>query len=58
MAHIDIPQFKPIPPGATLEERTRLYEEWCDELRRRNPIYYNADGSQKKWWQMLLGPWS
>jgi hypothetical protein len=50
-----IPPMKPVPLGASDEDRRRMYEEYCDELRRLNPFYYHSDGSLRRWWQLLLG---
>lgn len=40
---------------ATLEERQAMLEEWKAQMRRWNPHFYNADGSTKSWWRVLLG---
>jgi hypothetical protein len=45
---------KEIVEKATLEERRAMFEEWKDAMRRANPRLYNADGTLKKWWQLLL----
>jgi hypothetical protein len=57
MRKLVVPPFHPweVVKNATPEERRAMYEEWLAEYRRWNPGYFNADGTQKKWWQVLLG---
>jgi len=47
--------MKPIPEGATLEDRERLFKEYRIELARLNPHMYNPDGSMKTTLQWLKG---
>lgn len=49
-----IPPMKPIPEGATREDRVRMYDEHVAELRRLNPQHFNADGSLKPMWPIWL----
>jgi len=42
-----LPPRKPIPEGATEEDRKRMFQEYREELRRLNPHMHNPDGSLK-----------
>jgi hypothetical protein len=48
-----LPPMKPIPEGATKEDRARMHEDYKKEFRRLNPGHYNKDGNVKKWWQIF-----
>lgn len=53
MARAIIPPMKPIPAGATKEDRERLFLEHRAELVALNPHMFNPDGSVKSFWQSL-----
>lgn len=55
MAHLDIPKLKPIPEGATREDRERMYQEHIAEIKRRNPRHFNADGTRRSVWDIIEG---
>ena len=48
-----IPPHKPIPDGATKEERRKMYEEYKALLIRSNPHLMNPDGTFKSFWQSI-----
>jgi hypothetical protein len=47
MAIITIPKLKPIPDGATRDDRERLHKDYVAELVRLNPGHLHADGTLK-----------
>ncbi len=49
-----MPPMKPIPEGATKEDRKKLYDEYMQELRELNPHCFNEDGSVKSAWQTFM----
>jgi len=53
MARVYTPPLKPIPDGATKEDRQRMFDEHKADLIRLNPNHFNADGTQKTMWQWL-----
>ena len=52
---VRIPPLKPIPEGATEQDRRNLFNEHVAELRRLNPGRFNPDGSVITLWQALKG---
>ena len=50
-----LPPMRPIPEGATKEDRHRMFDEYKAELIKLNPSHFNADGSQKTVMQWLKG---
>jgi hypothetical protein len=46
--------FERVPEGADEALRRRMYEAWLKTMRLANPRYYNADGTPKSWWRVLL----
>lgn len=48
------PPFKPVPPGATEDDRRRMYEDYLAELRRLNPAFYRRDGKPRTIWEVCL----
>lgn len=55
MSYIYLPPIKPVPEGASMEERKRMYEEAKAELIRFNPDYFTKDGKLKAWYEPLIG---
>ena len=55
MATVYIPKMKPVPDGASDEDRQRMFDEYKADLARLNPGLFNADGTQKTLWQRLKG---
>ena len=55
MAIAIIPKMKPIPKGATKEDRERMFEEYKAELISLNPGNFNPDGTTKSFFQWLWG---
>jgi hypothetical protein len=53
MAIVIVPELKPIPVDATPEYRQKLYDEYCAELIKLNPQYFNQDGSPKSIWSLI-----
>jgi hypothetical protein len=51
------PPFHPweLVKNATPEQRKAMHAEWERKLIECNPRYFNADGTRKKWWQVLFG---
>jgi len=54
MSYLHIPTLKPIPEGATEEDRLRMFEEYKSELIKFNPRHFNADGTVKTLWQSFM----
>lgn len=48
-----IPPLKPIPAGATKEDRHQMFEDYKKELARLNPHLMNADGTRKTFMQRI-----
>jgi hypothetical protein len=48
-----IPPLKKIPNDATAEQRKKIFEKYCFELRSLNPHLLNFDESRKSFWQWL-----
>lgn len=42
--------YKPIPPGATKEERQELYRDHMRRLALANPHLYHEDGRERGFW--------
>lgn len=53
MAIVFLPELKPVPTGATLEDREKLLQEYKDELARLNPHLVHPDGTTRSLWQCL-----
>lgn len=51
MARVILPQMRPIPDGATRDDRVRMYEEYRLNMARLNPHLMNPDGTNKSFWQ-------
>ena len=50
---IIIPDLIPVPKGATMEDRTKLYEKYKAKLIELNPHKFNPDGTLKSVWQQI-----
>jgi hypothetical protein len=55
MARSYFPPLKPIPEGATKEERIAMFNEYKKEAISMNPNAFNKDGTVKTTWQMIKG---
>lgn len=55
MATVNLPKMRPVPEGATDEDRRRMYNEYKAELIKLNPNSFNDDGTVKTVWQRIFG---
>lgn len=49
-----LPDMPKVPPGATLEQRRAMLEEYKRRLREANPRSFNSEGEVVGWFTRLL----
>lgn len=55
MAIVVTPRLKPIPEGATKDDRERMHKNYIAELARLNPGHFHANGTRKSVFWRLNG---
>ncbi len=52
-----LPEMKPVPKGATKEDRKKMYDAYVAELKELNPWYVQGN-PMKSYWNQLKGLFS
>lgn len=48
---IYLPPIEKVPEGATMEQRTKMFEDYKKNMQAFNPAHFNEDGTMKSFWQ-------